>query len=127
MKDDGISEARLIELGNYLRFAPTERYHCPQCGGPVLQDNWPPDYAGGTMSPARIEAHANVKHVCLACRINFRVRWSRIFEAGHAHESFEFADIVPLVERDGHLLTAHDVRVFAHFAEHGVWPKGAYP
>lgn len=127
MQHDGtISGPKLVESGNSQRFAPTERYRCPQCGGPVLQDTWPPNRSGGVMTPVRTEAYGSIKHVCLTCRIAFKVKWVHRFERGKTQDRFDIADVVPLVERDGYLLTPHDVQRFKYFDEHGVWPKEAF-
>src|SRR5579871_1928332 len=116
------SNGRLVEPIHSRRFAPTGRYTCPQCGGPVLQDNWPPNYSSGTMTPVLTEAYGSIKHVCLNCRIAFKVKWVHRFEKGSGHDHFDVADVTALIERDGHLLTPHDVKRFKYFDEHGVWP-----
>src|SRR5258708_29261452 len=116
------SEGRPVEFADFQRFVATNRYTCPQCGGPVLRDNWPPNYSGGTMTPARTEVQGSIKHVCLPCRIAFKVKWGHHFEKGQAHAHFDIAGITALVERGEHLLTPHDVARFKYFDDYGGWP-----
>src|SRR5258708_27106960 len=68
------SEGRLVEIADVQRFVPTDRYTCPQCGGPVLRDNWPPNYSGGTMNRARTEAQGGIKKVLFPCRFAVNVK-----------------------------------------------------
>lgn len=120
------AEGEVFEFGDSPRFAPTRRHVCPRCGGPVLQDNWPPNTSGGNMDTVGIQAHGSVKYVCQACRIAFRVKWTHRFEQGQAQDGFAVTGITTLVERDGYLLTPHDVKRFKYFDSHGVWPTEVY-
>lgn len=108
------------------RFPPS-RHKCPQCGGATLADNWPPNYGGGA---SMYLGDGNVVHtfygsqkcVCLVCKIAFvhSYRMDGGEYQGDAH------NITPLVERDGFLLTPHDVWREDYKVEHGEYPREAY-
>jgi len=127
---------KLRDWANRERFPPSE-YLCPQCGGPALMDEWPPNYWGGKSwgnditGELHSEDSGSIKHVCCACKIAFRVNCSIIREVSadgveKREELYAYADIVPLVERDGEWLTPHDVQKDEYKAEHGEYQQEVY-
>lgn len=121
-----MSESTLIEFTNARRFLPS-RHRCPQCGGATLEEHFPPSYGGGTYSTTRSEWDSSQKLVCLACRIHFvRYEYHRRETGAADIDDVRMMNIVPLVERDGKLLTPHDVRCYAYYDKHGVFPVSEY-
>lgn len=114
------------------RFPPS-KFHCPQCGKWALQDNWPPNYGGGSgyfdlaTGGMVYESGGNIKCVCLDCRIAFVVHVFRRTQGVQEIEAVETVhDVVPLVESGDYLLTPHDVYRENYKAEHGGYPGESY-
>lgn len=124
------AESQLIYIWKE-RFTPS-KYQCPQCGQLVLNDNWPPDYwsGNGSFSMAGegvMEVKGSQKCVCLPCKIAFRVFIREVWRGDSVQNSeMGHSEIVPLVERDGFLLTPHDVWREGYKAEHGAYPQEVY-
>ncbi len=104
------------------RFPPS-RHACPQCGGVTLADNWPPNYGGGSGGGGIWKSWGGQKCICLACRIHFE--HSYYDKTGQPREE-HIHNITPLVERDGYLLTPHDVWREEEKIKTGSYPQEAY-
>ena len=116
---------------------PESRFKCPLCKQKALEDNWPPNYGsyagttGGQGGFTREES--SQKCVCVPCRVAFRVgvrkveEWNDEVQEMLVTENQEFySETVPLVEKDGVLLTPHDVWREEYKEEHGEYPLEAY-
>ena len=107
-------------------------HKCPQCGGETLVDNWPPNYGGGNASYGpntdyTSEYGADIKHVCVKCRISFSVYEAKKYINNNlVGEKNDVHDIEVLVEKDGYLLTPHDVWQEEYKDKHGQYPPEAY-
>ena len=117
----------LREFANGGRFNRSV-FKCPQCGGETLQDDWPPNYTHGSGSSDHYESWGHVKCVCLSCRIAFVMdysnKWSNdIDQREHLEQAH---NIAPLIERDGVLLTPHDVKREEYKEKHGEYPRESY-
>jgi len=106
---------------------------CPQCGAEVLEDTSPPNYWQGettTENGIYIDVSfslGGIKYVCERCRIAFKVGYYRkTMDGTLVEEKKESYDIVPLVEKDGWLLTPHDVWREKYKQKHGQYPHEVY-
>lgn len=111
------------------RFPPS-RFKCPQCNEPALEDTWPPNYWGGSGSfgqDAEFNRSGCSKCVCVPCKISFVVSVREQYKGTEkVLDEQKPYDVKPLVERDGFLLTTHDVWREDYKAEHGEYPYEAY-
>jgi hypothetical protein len=99
---------------------------CPQCRMYALEDTWPPNYSHGMYGMDISEVSGNVKHVCIFCSIAFEINYHRKTERGKTLETNAAFNVTPLVERNGFLLTPHDVWRYEEHDKTGKWPHEAY-
>lgn len=140
----------LLRFDNFERF-PKSHTPCPECGGETLRDEWPPNYGGGSLNQYQSISGSNIKHICLHCRIHFMVHvyehqsmdgnpitvelpdlfviTTKTLDANNrllGVVGYSISSIRPLVERDGKLLTPHDVVRYEYHDKHGIWPIESY-
>lgn len=101
------------------RFTPG-RCSCPRCGGPTVQDNWPPSVGGGNLTAGRSQDWSYLKHVCLSCQIAFNVHWERVMDQDGWQERYTMGDILPLAQYGDQWLMPHDQHCRVCFAGHGM-------
>jgi hypothetical protein len=105
------------------RFPPS-KFQCPDCHHLLLEDNWPPNYGGGSAGGSSWTTSYSQKCVCLPCKTAVRVS---VRESSNAPKTIEFSERVPLVQHtDGTWLTPHDVRREQIKAELGEYPTESY-
>ena len=111
------------------------RQLCPHCQQPALEDNWPPNYGGGSSGGGFSTMSGFQKFICVSCRIAFIISYMIKTEhiddgtfMGHdkIEEKITVSEHVPLIEKDGYLLTPHDVWREKIKAETGHYPSEAY-
>jgi len=118
---------------------PKSSQLCPKCKQPTLEDTWPPNYCGGGTvfdgSNRQNISYGSKKFICLPCKISFVVSYSETTEyiddgtfLGNRKTDRNLAcsEPVALVERDGYLLTSHDVCREEYKQKHGDYPTDAY-
>lgn len=130
------NETQLLDIqlitgdNQHKRFTPSH-YQCPQCSGDVLEDGWPPNYGGGSVTKDPdgtfvSKSGGSVKCVCPKCRIAFRVNWYKETRNNVTSEKITISHITALVERDGKWLTPHDVHRQQFYDEHGYYESETY-
>lgn len=134
--------AELKNWSNANRFLES-RFECPQCGEGALEDAWPPNYWGGNSSfgpedeggESENFTMSGMKHICEKCKISFEVHYyekTRYEVKGHLsgwkpiETKMDYAKIAPLEERDGFLLTPHDVWQEEYKEKHGEYKTEVY-
>ncbi len=119
---------------------PKSKQLCPGCNQSCLMDTWPPDY--GSTNGAIMEgggswakSTGSQKFVCVPCKIAFRVFYMeetrRIDDGTHRGKrevtrEINVSETIPLVEKDGYLLTPHDVWIEEYKDEYGEYPTERY-
>lgn len=110
---------------------PLSKVKCPKCGELSVEDNWPPDYEEGVSTftgdavlgyKSAEKITGSKKHVCMNCRVAFRYFYEK--EYNHSDYSIKtikdgYSKTVDLVEKDGYLLTPHDVYVQEQVEKNG--------
>jgi len=124
--EEGSVLLKLRHFTNFNRF-PVSKHNCPRCGGPSYKDEWPPNYwQSGSYTDENKQYHhysgGTIKHICTTCKIHFLVHHSEI----DGIKEISCSNIVPLVEKDGYLLTPRDVAQEEYKAEHGEYFPESY-
>ncbi len=111
------------------RFPPSD-FKCPDCQQTLLQDNWPPNYGGGSASGGGLGGRSywtssrSQKCVCLRCKTAVCLT---IRESSDNPRTVEFSERVPLVQSEhGVWLTPHDVWREKYKAQNGEYPSESY-
>ena len=115
------------------------KFSCPICHGRVLEDNWPPNYGGGSSGGKYFKSGYGMKCICPKDRVFFRASY---YEEGEyidnansrgqkfTHRGVSYDEPVPLVEMEINgvmkLLTPHDVSNEKYKQEHGEYPIESY-
>jgi len=105
---------------------------CPHCEEQMYLDNWPPNYWGGSSSifeePGKYisKDSGRNKYVCVNCCREVHIFMWREGKDGVTTHGEEIIYNEPLVERNGKLLTKHDVWREDYREEHGEYPREAY-
>jgi len=129
-----MDELKLKNFSNWDRF-PESKQLCPECKQHALYDNWPPDYGGGSSGGDISKSWGSSKFVCIRCKIAFRVSFKTTtrhtddgtFAGRHETETeISISKTVPLVEKDGYLLTPHDVYREDYKEKNGEYPQIAF-
>lgn len=109
---------------------PRSEFECPDCDQPLLKDNWPPNYGGGSAGGGGTSGRSfwstsySQKCVCLSCKTAVRVS---VRDSSSSPRTVEFSERVPLVQHaDGTWLTPHDVWRETYKIEHGEYPIESY-
>jgi len=112
---------------------PVSQFECPECGEKALEDNWPPNYGGGSTcwleeeDVIMGEFSGSQKCVCTQCKIAFKIFLHEESKGGSVvKREVDCSEIVSLVEKDGCWLTPHDVWREEYKDEHGEYPKEIY-
>ena len=119
---------------DHRRFTKSHQ-SCPQCGQLALEDHWPPSYGGGSSGGLFSESSGFQRFVCVSCRVAFIVSYNiktkqidnGTFLGGiKTEETIKVSNIVSLIEKDGYLLTPHDVWREKVKEETGEYPREVY-
>ena len=112
-----------FENGGRFRWAGVK---CPLCGQEALADEWPPNYCGCAMrinyekGTSSIREWGALKCVCVPCRVAFSIHWEE------SRQDVKYSETVPLVEKNGKLLTPFDAWCEEYKEEHGEYPVLAF-
>ena len=108
---------------NYVSRFPQSEFPCPECRKYLLEDNWPPNYGGGSGGGGQWQSHSSLKCVCLNCKICVRLF---ITEASNSPRQVKYSDTVALVQHGDVWLTPHDVFREEYKEKHGEYPEEVY-
>ena len=133
-----MDELKLKNFTNWNRF-PISTQVCPECKQHALYDSWPPDYGGGADysggAGAVSKSWGSSKFVCIPCKIAFRISFKKTTKhiddgtfigKSETETEISVSKTVPLVEKDGFLLTPHDVFMEEYKEKNGEYPQVAF-